>query len=552
MVVLDTEDYIKKSEELLYQSTYKLLSSDPTTKHKNRLISILKSIKSEGGTDKTSYKRLYPTGAGSPKYYGLPKIHKQGVPLRPIISSRGSATYESAKELAKILKPLVGKSPHHVQNNQDFLDSIRGIKIKPEECIMSYDVSALFTLPIKPAINIIEQQLKEDKDLHSRTNMKIHHIISLLRFCLNNSYFSFQGRFYQQTEGAAMGSPISPIVANLFMEDLEVQVIRTSPTPPSLWKMFVDDTFTIIKKEDRSSFLQHLNSIHQNIKFTCEEVRDDGSMPFLDILVTPKEDGSLSTSVFRKPTHTDLYLQWASQHTISSKYSVAGTLYHRAKTVCSDQQLQKKEEDHLCQALQKCKYPIWAINRARIKSQNPARRTNSNSNNQNGQKKTINKNIYMVVPYQQGLSERFKKTCQKYGVQVHFKGGQTIKDLLMTPKDKDPITNKSGVIYRFKCSEDGCEEEYIGESARTLAKRFKEHQKSPCPIHNHCNISGHKADINNFSIIGREDQNLTRAIKEALFIRANDPSLNRNIGKYHLPHIWDEVLYKTSKLQLKH
>ena len=349
MVVLDTEDYIQRSEELLNHPTYKLLSSDPTTKHKNRLISILKSIKSEGGIDNTTYKRLYPTGAGSPKFYGLPKIHKQGVPLRPIISSRGSATYESAKELAKILKPLVGRSPHHVQNNQDFLDSIRGIKIKPEECIMSYDVSALFTsIPIEPAINIIEQQLKEDKDLHSRTNMKIHHIISLLRFCLNNSYFSFQGRFYQQTEEAAMGSPISPIVANLFMEDLEVQATRTSLTPPSLWKRFVDDTFTIIKNEDRSSFLQHLNSIHQNIKFTCEEVRDDGSMPFLDILVTPKEDGSLSTSVFRKPTHTDLYLQWDSQHTISSKYSVAGTLYHRAKVVCSDPQLQKKEEEHLC------------------------------------------------------------------------------------------------------------------------------------------------------------------------------------------------------------
>ena len=167
-------------------------------------------------------------------------------------------------------------------------------------------------------------------------------------------------------------------------------------------------------------------------------------------------------------------------------------------------------------------------------------------------RKQLTKNIYMVVPHQQGLSERFKNTCQKYGVQVHFKGGQTIKDLLMNPKDKDPITNKSGVIYRFKCSEDGCEEEYIGESARTFAERFKEHQKSPSPIHDHCNISGHKADINNFSIIGREDQNLTRAIKEPLFIRVNDPSLNRNIGKYHLPHIWDEVLHKTSKLQLKH
>ena len=330
---------------------------------------------------------------------------------------------------------------------------------------MSYDVSALFTsIPIEPTINIIEKCLKEDKDLHSRTNMKIHHIISLLRFCLNNSYFSFQGRFYQQTEGAAMGSPISPIVANLFMEDLEVQAIRTSPTPPSLWKRFVDDTFTIIKKKDRNSFLQHLNSIHKNIKFACEEVRNDGSMPFLDILVTPKEDGSLSTSVFRKPTHTDLCLQWDSQHTIPSKYNVAKTLYHTAKTISSEPQLQKKEEDHLCQALQECSYPLWTINRARIKSQNPSRSKIRNNNNQTSKKTTNNKNIHMVVPYQQGLSERIKNTCQKYGVQVHFKGGQTIKDLLMNPKDKDPITNKSGVIYRYKCSEDGCEEEYTGES----------------------------------------------------------------------------------------
>ena len=81
----------------------------------------------------------------------------------------------------------------------------------------------------------------------------------------------------------------SPIVANLFMEDLEVQAIRPSTMPPTLWKIFVDDTFTIIKKNNRDSFLQHLNSIHPNIKFTCKEVREDGSMPFLDILITPED-----------------------------------------------------------------------------------------------------------------------------------------------------------------------------------------------------------------------------------------------------------------------
>ena len=190
-----------------------------------------------------------------------------------------------------------------------------------------------------------------------------------------------------------MGSPISPIVANLFMEDLEVQAIKTSSTPPTLWKRYVGDTFTIIKKEDRNSFLQHLNSIHPNIKFTCEEVRSDGSMPFLDILITPEEDGSLSTSVFRKPTHTDLYLQWDSHHTISSKISVAGSLYHRAKTVCSNPQLLQKEENHLCKALKKCKYPIWAINRAKLKNQNPFRSATRNNNNQTGQNNNNNKNL---------------------------------------------------------------------------------------------------------------------------------------------------------------
>ena len=79
------------------------------------------------------------------------------MPLRPIISRRGSVAYETAKELVRILKPLVGRSPHHVQNTKDFINSIEGIQLKPDECIMSYDVNALITsIPIQPAVNIIK------------------------------------------------------------------------------------------------------------------------------------------------------------------------------------------------------------------------------------------------------------------------------------------------------------------------------------------------------------------------------------------------------------
>ena len=96
-----------------------------------------------------------------------------------------------------------------------------------------------------------------------------------------------------------------------------------------------------------------------------------------------------------------------------------------------------------------------------------------------------------------------------------------------------------------------CDEEYIGKSSRVFGERFKECQKAPFPIFDHTNTTGHNINIENFSIVGSEDKDLKKAIKEALFIRVNNPSLNRNVGKFHLQHIWDEVLFNTSELKLK-
>ena len=95
-----------------------------------------------------------------------------------------------------------------------------------------------------------------------------------------------------------------------------------------------------------------------------------------------------------------------------------------------------------------------------------------------------------------------------------------------------------------------CDVEYIGESGRTFGERFREHIRAPSPILDHHNITGHEVSLDNFSIVGREDQNIAGTIKEAILIRVNDPSLNRNIGKFQLPHIWDEVLVKSPELKL--
>ena len=145
LVIMDKADYNKKAEELLNTETYKKIPEDPTNKQKNRLINILKNIKAEGGLNEETYRRLYPTGAVSPKFYGLPKVHKPGIPLRPIVSSTGTATYNTAKELSRILKPLVGSSIHHVQNTRDFVEQLKEVRLQQGECIISYDVAALFT-----------------------------------------------------------------------------------------------------------------------------------------------------------------------------------------------------------------------------------------------------------------------------------------------------------------------------------------------------------------------------------------------------------------------
>ena len=122
---------------------------------------------------------------------------------------------------------------------------------------------------------------------------------------------------------------------------------------------------------------------------------------------------------------------------------------------------------------------------------------------------------HITVPYEEGLSETIKNIGKKYGMQVHFRSGKTLKDEVVAPKDKDHITNKSGIIYRFKCDRLECDEEYIGETARTFGERLKEHLKAPSSIYDHSNITGQTANINNFNVVGREEQNLSRLMKES-------------------------------------
>ena len=207
--------------------------------------------------------------------------------------------------------------------------------------MMLLHCSPLF--PVDLALNIINYLLEKDDTLSSRSVLSVQNIIEPLGFCLHNTYFSFQNKFYEEVEGAAMGLLVSPIVANLYLENFEGEALRSASYPSRYWYRFVDDTWGIQQQAHKLLLLDHINSIDPSIKFTVKGNQENGAILFLDTLVKPEADNSLSIRVYCKPTHTDQYLQWNSHHDISAKYSVIGTLTHRAKSVCTTPGLLNEE-----------------------------------------------------------------------------------------------------------------------------------------------------------------------------------------------------------------
>ena len=150
-----------------------------------------------------------------------------------------------------------------------------------------------------------------------------------------------------------------------------------------------------------------------------------------------------------------------------------------------------------------------------------------------------------------GTGEKFRKLCKRKGIEVHFKGTNTLRTLLGNPKDKDPKNNQTGIIYHYKCPQINCPSAYIGESGRSLDERVKEHFKAPSPSTYTTPPQDTQWKQNSSTLSTKRSTHQSRTIKEAMFIYVQDPTLNRNLGKYQLLHIWGHLLLASPTLQHK-
>ena len=257
-----------------------------------------------------------------------------------------------------------------------------------------------------------------------------------------------------------MGSPISPHTSTLYMEESKVKALNYAPHTPCLWLRYADDTFVSQDAVHSQKLLQHINTQDLHTKFTMEELDQGGSLPFLDTLVSPGPNSTSTTTVYRKPKHTDQYLHCDSNHFIGAKHSVFNTLPYKAKVVSTKQQSLHRELKHIKKAIQACSFPPWALNHLQHKF-------NCKHNINNGQDSMVNQlnkknkwnkqqkhqqqeHLYSGTLYT-GLREKFKRACNNKGILVNLKGTNTIKTLLITSKDRHYKLQRSGVIYKFKC-----------------------------------------------------------------------------------------------------
>lgn len=539
-VILNKEDYVAKCNQHIDNGPYKYLKKDPTECIKREARTKLQKLKEREIIDQSLYFKLKPTDSPAPRFYGLPKIHKPDIPIRPIVSYVGTPLYKLSKYIASILQHYTKSGNNHSKNSKEFSEYIRQQTVDEDEIMVSFDVTSLYTnVPIKDTLLILKDLLNNDQDLKSRTNIPPEDVLEITEFLLTKTWFKFNNNFLSQTDGVAMGGPTSSVIAEIYMQAHESTALTTAACPPKVWERHVDDVFLIIKERSLNDFFEHVNNLHEKITFTIEKEKD-ACLPFLDTLIKRNHDRSLSIVVYRKPTHTDQYLNFHSNHQMSAKESVVSALFTRADNIISNVEDLRRENERIISVLAANDYNKRTI--SKVKRNIKQRKELNNAD------KEVEESIgYINLPYINGTSEILRRIFRQHKIRCTFYSSDTLRNMLSHPKDPVEANKQNNIVYKIPCGD--CNAVYIGESKRTLDQRSKEHARAvrngdieKNEIADHSWKYNHRFDWEKKTIIDREQNMVSRKIKETIH-SINDRNHINSIS-YSLPDIWIPALTK--------
>ena len=454
---------------------------------------------------------------------------------RILLCSRGSVYYNTAQFLSKLLAPLGKEGKSFISDSKTFVKKVLDSKLSGR--MVSYDVVDLFTnIPLYDALDILRAKLDNCIDT-LETRLSIDSIINLVASCFQTSYFTWQNNVYQQIHGLPMGSPLSPLITEIFMSSFEESALLSAPFQPSCWYRKVDDTFTILNPDhDPTIHLDHLNKQHPRIKFTMETEDDQHKLPFLDVSLN-NTSSKITTSVYRKPTHTDQYIHFLSNHHPQIKRAIISTLTRRAKTICDPAKLQE-EIDHLRHTFVTLNgYPKQLVDQTISATLQPK---------EDRPPKPESAPIRVNIPYQGKISHQISRLLKKTAsIDVTFSSDRTLKTILKANGRGGPSqtqTNPRGCVYKINCN---CGSSYIGETCRPFSIRLKEHKSSVEKSNLKSALSEHIVNNPNHSINWQQTQILAsnysdwrkRKLIESINIRRIGPEMNRDEG-VHLPSAW--------------
>ena len=494
VVIMDRSEYVRKMETILQDpSTFTLIDHDPTIANENRLTRTLLRLKKEKFITQSDYNMARPVGSRAARLYGLPKLHKPNHPLRPVMSATKTVGYGLGKLLTKRLSHL-RSSPYVIKDSFDF---VRKIQESPNvgKMMVSFDVTSLFTnVPLLFTIEYILDQMypicSKPCDKLARAKKcgncrKRKDLTKLLEAATSETHFLFDNKMYVQHNGVAMGAPLAPVVADIFMAHMETSLMdQLMESGVCEWHRYVDDTFVLIEPTTNVvDVLNILNNFHPSIKFTYE-VEANRSLPFLDVRVTRSpERQTFETTIYRKPTFTGLMTKWDSFVPMNYKKASIDSMIRRALSICSTYASLVAEFDEIRRISQANDYPISFIDThiGMGLSRYMAKKNNTPTPKPIGCDK---KRMYVEIPYIGRTTESMKKKFSHLSgklrpdldVRFFMKPPPSVRTFF---QNKDPVAKhmQSNIVYSVNCND--CGQTYVGKTDRQAIRRMNEHGAPP-------------------------------------------------------------------------